>query len=69
MSVNIRMMAVRLEGGGLWIHAPVAPTQECVRLLEELGEEIRFIVLPTTAVSAPIFSQAFDGSCKSFFPL
>lgn len=53
MSVNIRMTAVRLESGGLWMHAPVAPTDECVRLVEELGEEVRFIVLPTTAVSWP----------------
>lgn len=34
----------------LQVHAPVAPTQECVRLVEELGEEVRYIVLPTTAV-------------------
>lgn len=52
MSVNIRMTAIRLEEGGLWIHAPVAPTEECVRLLTELGEEVRYIVLPTTAVRA-----------------
>lgn len=46
------MTAVRLEEGGLWIHAPVAPTEECIRLVEELGEEVRYIVLPTTAVRA-----------------
>lgn len=51
VSVNIRMTAVKLEGGGLWVHAPVAPTEECVRLVTELGEEVRYIVLPTTAVS------------------
>ncbi|CAN0056915.1 unnamed protein product, partial [Ectocarpus sp. 8 AP-2014] len=45
VSVNIRMTAVRLEGGGLWVHAPVAPTEECVKLVEELGEEVRYIVL------------------------
>lgn len=28
----------------------MAPTEECVRLVEELGEEVRYIVLPTTAV-------------------
>lgn len=50
MSVNIRMTAVKLEEGGLWIHAPIAPTEECVRLVQELGEEVRYIVLPTTAV-------------------
>lgn len=55
VSVNIRMTAVKLEGGGLWIHAPVAPTEECVRLVDELREEVRYIVLPTTAVRVCFF--------------
>lgn len=32
------------------MHAPIAPTEECVRLVTELGEEVRYIILPTTAV-------------------
>jgi hypothetical protein len=39
--VNIRMTAVRLQRGGLWLHAPVAPTQECIELVNEL--ESRFV--------------------------
>ncbi|CAN0348408.1 unnamed protein product, partial [Discosporangium mesarthrocarpum] len=50
VSVNIRMTAVCMEEGGLWVHAPVAPTEECLRLVAELGEEVRYIILPTTAV-------------------
>lgn len=34
--VNIRMTVIRLEGGGLWVHAPIAPTEECVALVREL---------------------------------
>ena len=34
--VNLRMTVVRLEGGGLWVHSPIAPTRECIRLLREL---------------------------------
>lgn len=69
MSVNIRMTAIRLEEGGLWIHAPVAPTEECVRLLTELGEEVRYIVLPTTAVRASKrMSMSIVGACASYGP-
>ena len=37
-------------GGGLFIYAPIAPTRECVRLVNELVEkygEVRYIILPT----------------------
>jgi Domain of unknown function (DUF4336) len=38
---------VRLNSGGLWIHAPVAATNECIQLVSELGN-VEHIVLPTT---------------------
>ncbi|CAN0273126.1 unnamed protein product, partial [Ectocarpus sp. 13 AM-2016] len=60
VSVNIRMTAVRLEGGGLWVHAPVAPTEECVKLVKELGEEVRYIVLPTTAFEHKVYVKPFS---------
>ena len=44
-----RMRSVK----GLFVYAPVAPTQECLDLLQELVElhgEVRHIVLPTVAV-------------------
>jgi len=55
--VNIRMTVVVLSGGGLFVHAPVAPTEECLRLMRELEEihgEVKCIVLPTTAVEHKI---------------
>ena len=48
--VNIRMTVVKLRGGGLFVHAPVAPTAECLGLLRGLGAPVRFVVLPTSAV-------------------
>lgn len=48
--VPIRMTVVRLEGGGLLVYAPVAPTPECIRLMRELEAEhgaVKYIVLPT----------------------
>ncbi|MEM8778257.1 MAG: DUF4336 domain-containing protein [Cyanobacteria bacterium P01_G01_bin.49] len=48
--VPIRMTVVKLAGGGLLAYAPVAPTPECLRLLNELVNDhgnIRYIILPT----------------------
>ncbi|MBW4522813.1 MAG: DUF4336 domain-containing protein [Scytolyngbya sp. HA4215-MV1] len=48
--VPVRMTIVRLETGGLLVYAPVAPTPECLRLVNELVAQhgdIRYIILPT----------------------
>lgn len=48
--VPIRMTAIRLEAGGLLVYAPVAPTRQCIRLVNELVEqygEVKYIILPT----------------------
>jgi hypothetical protein len=48
--VPIRMSVVKLEAGGLLIYAPVAPTRECIRLLNELVAQhgdVKYIILPT----------------------
>lgn len=50
VTVPIRMTVVRMLGGGLFVYAPIAPTQECLRLVNELVEkygEVRYIILPT----------------------
>ena len=56
--VNVRMTVVRLQDGGLFVYAPVAPTQECRRLVDELGD-VRYVVLPTTAVEHKVFFGPF----------
>ncbi len=48
--VNTRMTVVQLRDGSLFVHAPVAPTRECLRLLRELNAPVKYIVLPTSAV-------------------
>ncbi|MDP8963947.1 MAG: DUF4336 domain-containing protein [Cyanobacteriota bacterium] len=48
--VPIRMSVIKLESGGLLIYAPVAPTRECIRLVQELVAEhgdVKYIILPT----------------------
>ena len=52
--VPIRMTVYRMQSRrALFVYAPVAPTDECIRLLRELEEqygEVAYIVLPTVAV-------------------
>ncbi len=46
----LRMTVLRLNGGGLLVYAPIAPTAECVRLVNELVDRygaVQYIVLPT----------------------
>jgi hypothetical protein len=48
--VPVRMTVIRLEKGGLLVYAPVAPTPECIRLMQELVAqhgEVKYIILPT----------------------
>ena len=32
VSTNIRMTVIKLKSGGLWVHAPIAPTKECIEV-------------------------------------
>jgi len=48
--VPIRMTVIKLKAGGLLVYAPVAPTSECIRLVNELVEshgDVKYIILPT----------------------
>jgi len=49
VSTNIRMTAVRLRDGSLWVCAPISPTRECLRQLDELGD-VAHLVIPSTAL-------------------
>ncbi|KAL6745998.1 hypothetical protein V8C86DRAFT_2957901 [Haematococcus lacustris] len=60
----VRMTVIKLKSGGLWVHAPVAPTEECVRLVKELGAPVEYIVLPTFAYE----HKAFVGPFSRQFP-
>jgi Domain of unknown function (DUF4336) len=48
--VPIRMTVVKLAAGGLLVYAPVAPTGECLELVNELVAihgDVKYIILPT----------------------
>ncbi|KAK1273399.1 hypothetical protein QJS04_geneDACA007947 [Acorus gramineus] len=60
VSTNIRMTVIKLKSGGLWIHAPIAPTKECIQLVKELGAPVEYIVLPTFAYEHKIFVGPFS---------
>jgi Domain of unknown function (DUF4336) len=66
--VPIRMTAIKLEPEGLLIYAPVAPTPECIRLLNELVAEhgeVKYILLTTTS---GIEHKVFVGPFARRFP-
>jgi hypothetical protein len=66
--VPIRMTVVRLERGGLLVYAPVAPTPECIRLMQELEArhgEVKYIILPTVS---GIEHKVFVGPFARCFP-
>lgn len=66
--VPIRMTVVKLDEGGLLIYAPVAPTRECIRLLNELVEEhgeVKYIILPTIS---GLEHKVFVGPFARCFP-
>ena len=66
--VPIRMTVVKLEAGGLLVYAPVAPTRECLNLMEELVAEhgdVKYIILPTIS---GLEHKAFVGPFARCFP-
>ena len=66
--VPIRMTVVKLKAGGLLVYAPVAPTRECLNLMEELVAEhgdVKYIILPTIS---GLEHKAFVGPFARCFP-
>ncbi|MFQ4145342.1 DUF4336 domain-containing protein [Chlorogloeopsis sp. ULAP02] len=64
----IRMTVIRLETGGLFVYAPVAPTAECVRMINELVAkhgDVKYIILPT---SSGLEHKIFVGHFARCFP-
>lgn len=64
----IRMTVVKLAAGGLLVYAPVAPTPECLRLMQELVAAhgaVRYIILPTVS---GVEHKVFVGPFARRFP-
>jgi Domain of unknown function (DUF4336) len=61
--VPIRMTVVKLAGGGLLVYAPIAPTAECLQLVNELvvmHGDVKYIILPTiSGLEHKVFVGAF----------
>lgn len=60
------MTVVRLSSGELLVHDPVAPTEECLRLLNELGGKVAYIVLATTGSRRPASPPCMDSTAFSY---
>lgn len=64
----IRMTVVKLSTGGLFVYAPVAPTTECIRSINELVAihgDVKYIILPT---SSGLEHKVFVGPFARRFP-
>jgi Domain of unknown function (DUF4336) len=65
----IRMTVLRLETGGLMVYAPIAPTPECLRLLQDLVDKygsVQHIILSTTSgIEHKVFVGPFARACPS----
>ncbi|MGA7937316.1 MAG: DUF4336 domain-containing protein [Kovacikia sp.] len=63
VTVPIRMTIVKLQAGGLLVYAPIAPTGECIRLVQELVAghgDVKYIILPTiSGVEHKVFVGPF----------
>ena len=57
LQTPLRCVVVQLEGnGGLWVHAPLAPTTEFFELLESCGSGVvKEIVVPSYALEHKVF--------------
>ena len=64
VSATVRANVVRLKDGSLFVFAPVAPTEECLALLKDIGGPVSHIALPVTALE----HKAFFGPFVRNFP-
>ena len=57
MSLSLkRCVVIQLDDGSLWVHAPLAPTEEFFELVESCGSGIvKHVVVPTYALEHKIF--------------
>ncbi|GAQ80609.1 hypothetical protein KFL_000580030 [Klebsormidium nitens] len=56
---RLRATVVQLEDGTLWVHSPVALTEECAELVTSLGGQVAHIVVPNTSPEHAWFSKGW----------
>lgn len=62
VQVPLRMTIVKLSDGGLFVYDPIAATQECLELVDEVVKQhgpIRHIVLGSVALEHKVYSGVF----------
>jgi hypothetical protein len=65
--VPVRQTVIKLRRGGLWVHNPVAPTPQLIKMIRRLEEQhgsVKHIVLGTVALEHKATFAAF----ASYFP-
>lgn len=55
LETPLRCVVIRLNNGSLWVHAPLAPTEEFFQLVESCGETVSHVVVPTYALEHKVF--------------
>ena len=55
LQTPLRCVVIRLRNGDLWVHAPLAPTEEFFELVEGLGGRVAHLVAPTYALEHKVF--------------
>ena len=61
LETTIRCVVVKLRDGSLWVHAPLAPTEEFFEFVESCGDgtptSVAHVVVPTYALEHKIFAK------------
>ena len=68
VQVPLRMTIIRLAGGGLFVYDPVAATQECLGLVQELVDKygpVKHIVLGSVAIEHKVYAGVFAQKFRS----
>jgi Domain of unknown function (DUF4336) len=66
VNVPVRQTVIKMRDGGLWVHNPVAPTPQLLRMMEELETKhgpVRHIVLGTVALE---HKATFGAFCQKY---
>uniref|UniRef100_A0A061QYJ5 Homoserine o-acetyltransferase isoform 4 n=1 Tax=Tetraselmis sp. GSL018 TaxID=582737 RepID=A0A061QYJ5_9CHLO len=64
MDLRLRMTVVRLQDRSLWVHSPLALTEECRRGLSMVAGEVSHVVIPSLAPQHWIYASAY----RHYFP-
>jgi hypothetical protein len=58
--MRVTWQVIKMKTGGLLVYAPVAPTDECIALLNDLDAPVEYILLPTTLFEHKLFMGPFQ---------